>query len=118
MDMMKDYRVNETLYFTVEDTRGAYLRCLLENKGVMDMYSIGISFTNLSKLLSEIDNSEEIKWKTNDSSLIIRGNADNLKLIFSTPDPPFSSRMDLDSAESEIFANKLKEIVASHTNVH
>jgi hypothetical protein len=118
MKMMKDYRINETLYFTVEDTMGAYLRCLLENKGVMDMYSIGISYTNLDKLLSEINNSKEIKWKTNDSSLVIRGNADNLKLIFSTPEPPFSSRKDLDSAESEIFVNKLKEIVTSHTNVH
>lgn len=116
--MMKEYRINESLCFTVEDPRGAFLRCLLENKGTMDMYSVGISYTNLKKLLSEIDNSKEIKWRTNDNSLSIRGNADNLKLIFTTTEPPFSSCKDLDSAESESFVNKLKEIVTNNTNVH
>ena len=112
---MKEYRVGDDIFFTVENNNGAFLRYSADTDAGIDAFSVGISNNNLNLLISEFEKFNNIKWKTSDGSLTVRGSENNIKLIFKTEHPPFSINRSLSITESESFIYALKEIVRKNS---
>ena len=108
---MPAIQINDSLSIDTGDPRGTLITYFSgRDTGMMDIFNVALFFSSVKSMLESLKQGQP--WKSDDNSLVVSGDSEEITLTFKMQAPPFGEvDVELHENDSKKFMDEMEKIV-------